>query len=211
LDFAVKLLAIPPLLFALCFHEFSHAWTAYRFGDPTAAAHGRLTLNPLRHLDPLGTLLLFMAGFGWARPVPVNPLNLRHPRRDMLWIAAAGPLSNLLLALISGVLLRVAIPYAGSGGIAHGVALLLLYSLQINLVLAVFNLIPLPPLDGSSVLKGLLPRDEAMAWARVERVGPVVLLVLVGSQFFLKFSLLGAIMGPPIHTLSTLFTFGLVG
>ena len=212
MGFIFEPLAIPPLLFALCFHEYSHALTAYRLGDPTAAALGRLTLNPLRHLDPMGTLLLFFAGFGWARPVPVNLTNLRSPRRDMLWIAAAGPASNLLVALASGILLRLAIPFVeGSSGLAVQGATMLLYSLQINLVLAVFNLIPLPPLDGSSILKGILPLHRVQGWSRVEAMGPILLLALVGSRFLLGFSLLGVIIGPPIQALSSLFTFGLLG
>ncbi len=212
MGFTLEPLAIPPLLFALCFHEYSHALTANRLGDPTAAAMGRLTLNPLRHLDPMGTLLLFFAGFGWARPVPVNPLNLRNPRRDMLWIAAAGPGSNLALALLSGLLLRAVVPMmGGTSSLAGAAASMLVYSLQINLVLAVFNLIPLPPLDGSSVLKGLLPLAQVHAWSRIESVGPILLLVLVGSRFILGFSLLSLIIGPPIRVLSSLFTFGLLG
>ena len=212
MGFTLEPLAIPPLLFALCFHEYSHALTAYRLGDPTAAAQGRLTLNPLRHLDPMGTLLLFFAGFGWARPVPVNPANLRSPRRDMLWIAAAGPASNLALALVSGLLLRLIVPMLHTpGGLGGSGASMLIYSLQINLVLAVFNLIPLPPLDGSAVVRGLLPLAQVQAWSRVEAVGPVLLLVLVGSGYILKFSLLSLIIGPPIRALSSLFTLGLLG
>jgi Zn-dependent protease len=212
LGFTLEPLAIPPLLFALCFHEFSHALTANRLGDPTAAAQGRLTLNPLRHLDPMGTLLLFFAGFGWARPVPVNPLNLRNPRRDMLWIAAAGPASNLAVALLSGLLLRAVVPILGGTGSLGGYATsMLIYSLQINLVLAVFNLIPLPPLDGAAVVRGLLPLAQVGAWSRIESVGPIFLLVLVGSRFILGFSLLSLIIGPPIRALSSLFTLGLMG
>ena len=211
MGFTLDPLAIPPILFALCFHEFSHAYVAFRMGDPTAAALGRLTLNPLKHLDPMGTILLFFAGFGWAKPVPVDPRRLADPRRDMLWIAAAGPLSNIALALASGIALRLLLPvFSSMAALGPQTARLLLYSVQINLVLAFFNLIPLPPLDGSTVLKGILPLDQARAWSRVESVGPILLLVLVGSRFVLGFSLLQMIIGTPVARLTSLFTFGLV-
>jgi Zn-dependent protease len=211
LGFTLDPLAIPPILFALCFHEFSHAYVAFRLGDPTAAALDRLTLNPLKHLDPMGTILLFFAGFGWAKPVPVDPRRLADPRRDMLWIAAAGPLSNIALALVSGIALRLLLHvFSSMAALGPQTARLLLYSVQINLVLAIFNLIPLPPLDGSTVLKGILPLNQALAWSRVESVGPLLLLVLVGSRFVLGFSLLGMIIGTPVARLTSLFTFGLV-
>jgi Zn-dependent protease len=211
LGFTLNLLAIPPILFALCFHEFSHAYVAYRLGDPTAASLGRLTLNPLKHLDPVGTLLLFFAGFGWAKPVPVDPRRLSDPRRHMLWIAAAGPGSNLLLALASGILLRLGLPaFRAMSALGPQAADMLWFSVQINLVLAFFNLIPLRPLDGSTVLKGILPLDQATAWARVEHVGPVILLALIASGYLFGHSLLWTILDPPVRFLSSLFTFGLV-
>lgn len=211
MGFTLDPLAIPPILFALCFHEFSHAYVAFRLGDPTAAEQGRLTLNPLRHLDPMGTLLLFFAGFGWARPVPVDPDHLRDPRRDMLWIAAAGPLSNIALALASGLLLRMAVPVLPGGEIAVAVGTMLLFSVQINLVLAFFNAIPLPPLDGSSILRGLLPLRQAYAWSRIDRYGPLVLFGLVASGFVFGVSLLWLIIGVPVKFFTTAFTFGLLG
>jgi Zn-dependent protease len=209
--FAMQLLSIPPILFALSFHEFSHAWAANRLGDDTAARGGRLTLNPLRHLDPVGTILLFMAGFGWARPVPVDPRRLARPRQDMLRIAAAGPLSNLVLAVVSGLALNLLrLPAVASHSMAEELGLMLLFSVQINLVLAVFNLLPVAPLDGAAVLRGLLPLRPALAVTRFERLGPVVLLVLVGSRF-VGVDLLGYVLHRPVDALSSLVTFGMVG
>ncbi|GAA5533128.1 site-2 protease family protein [Deinococcus metallilatus] len=136
------------LAFSLTVHEFAHAWTADRLGDPTPRRYGRVTLNPLRHLDPFGTLLLLLIGFGFARPVPINPNNLG--RWGTFWVAAAGPISNLLLAFVTAVLLRVLPP-------SQITDLVLLYVLSINVVLAVFNLIPIPLLDGSRILGALVP------------------------------------------------------
>jgi len=198
--------AIVPIVVALTLHEFCHALVAYRLGDPTAARLGRLTLNPLRHLDPIGTILLFVAGFGWAKPVPVDPRNLASPRRDMLWIALAGPGSNLFLALVSGLLWRATL----SGGADPGgvLATMLWFSLTINLILAVFNALPFYPLDGAAILKGILPAGAAAVFARYERFGGLVLLALVASGYFLGKSLLWFIIGPPVAKLAGWFTLG---
>ncbi|WP_019585368.1 site-2 protease family protein [Deinococcus apachensis] len=136
------------LVLSLTVHEFAHAWTADRLGDPTPRRFGRVTLNPVRHLDPFGTLLLLIAGFGFARPVPINPNNLG--RWGTLWVSAAGPISNLLIALLAGLLLRF-LPYSDF------TAAVLLTILSVNIVLAVFNLIPIPLLDGSRILGALVP------------------------------------------------------
>lgn len=136
------------LALSLTIHEFAHAWTADRLGDTTPRRYGRVTLNPARHLDPFGTLLLLIAGFGFARPVPINPYNLG--RWGSLWVSAAGPISNLLIALLAAVLLRVLPP-------SEIIFVVLLYVLSINIVLAVFNLIPIPLLDGSRILGALVP------------------------------------------------------
>ncbi|MDP6179268.1 MAG: site-2 protease family protein, partial [Desulfatiglandales bacterium] len=114
MDIRTLLLIAPPILVALTFHEFAHAYVAYKYGDDTAKQNGRLTLNPLAHLDPLGTIMIFLVQFGWAKPVPVNPYRLRNPKKDMLWISAAGPLMNMFLALISGILLRLIFAVAGA-------------------------------------------------------------------------------------------------
>ncbi|ROR32260.1 site-2 protease family protein [Inmirania thermothiophila] len=192
-----------PILFAITVHEVAHGWVARRLGDPTAMMMGRLTLNPLRHIDPVGTvlvplLLLFLGGFvfGWARPVPVTWENLRHPKRDMALVAAAGPAANFLMALGWALVMRLAIAlgddlawaavpliYMGGAGIA------------INVLLMVLNLLPLPPLDGGRIATGVLPGPWAWRLARVEPYGFFILLGLIAT------GLLGRILGPPVHAL----------
>ncbi|MFQ5464589.1 MAG: site-2 protease family protein [Thermodesulfobacteriota bacterium] len=181
------ILLAPPILLALTFHECAHAATANRLGDPTAKMLGRVTLNPLRHLDPIGTLALFFSGmFGWAKPVPVNPRNFRHMSRDMMFVALAGPLSNLVLAALSAVVYKLAI-LAGpmllvrAPGVFEPVFIMIKLSILINVSLAVFNLIPVPPLDGSKVLAHLLPPSQAFAFSRLEPYGFMILMVLIIS------------------------------
>ena len=149
------IILIPVLLFSLCFHEFSHAFIAYKLGDNTAEKMGRLNISPLNHLDPMGTMMLLFVGFGWAKPVPVNPYNLKNPKKDMMLIAAAGPFSNLILAFIGSLLLKY-LPYNLISNLPE-VFYLFIY---INIALAIFNLIPLPPLDGSQIISGLLPLNK---------------------------------------------------
>lgn len=175
-----------PALFAVMLHEVAHGYVAARFGDPTARLLGRLTLNPLRHLDPIGTLALMFFGFGWAKPVPVNFRNLHHPRRDMIWVALAGPLTNFSLALASALLLRGLGGFQGDpsnasvlGPYLQPVALMAGFSLYINIILAVFNLIPIPPLDGGRVLTGLLPKAQADLLGRIEPFGFMIILFIV--------------------------------
>ncbi len=180
------LLALP-ILWAITVHEYAHAWMADRLGDPTARLAGRLTLNPLKHLDPIGTLLFFIVRIGWAKPVPVQPLSFRHPRRDMALVAIAGPVSNVLSAFFFGFLARL-LPL---GGPWH---LLLVYFVYINLVLAFFNLIPLFPLDGWTVLKFFLPHEP---WVyTLERSGPILLLLLLVMPAFVGFHPIGQILQP---------------
>jgi Zn-dependent protease len=178
-------LIAPPILLALTFHEYAHAYVADRYGDDTARQSGRLSLNPLHHLDPLGTIMIFLVHFGWAKPVPVNPYKLRDPKRDMLWISAAGPLSNMLLALVSGISLRFLFTLdmlPARHSIAGSIVYMVFMSLQINLALAIFNILPIAPLDGSKILYGLLPAGYARAILALERYGPFLLigLILVG-------------------------------
>ena len=178
----IQLWAIPAFLLALTVHEFSHAMVAERFGDPTARVMGRVTLNPIPHIDPFGTiilpgLLLIMKApfvFGWAKPVPVNPFNLRDPKRDMIWISLAGPGANLVFAFACGTALRLLLPFAETGPAVQFLA----WATIISLVLAAFNLIPVPPLDGSGILKGLLPDSMQEGYAKYERFGFIVLLLL---------------------------------
>ena len=197
------------LLFSLTVHESAHAWTANRLGDPTARRLGRISLNPVVHIDLIGTILLplvaFMAGgliFGWAKPVPVNPRNLANPRRDFLMIAAAGPASNVLLATAASLLMRVGpAGAAASGGIASVLFDVGFMVIQLNLLLAVFNMIPIPPLDGGNVLAGLLPGPLADGYDRVVRpYGFMILLVLMMT------GTLYDLIIPPFGVLSGLLT-----
>ncbi len=179
----------PPVLLAITVHEFSHGWVADRLGDPTARMAGRLTLNPLKHLDLVGTLVFVITRMiGWAKPVPVNPHNLKNPQRDMLWVSLAGPGSNFLVALASAFLFHSLKGMTISGSISSGILIPLFYmaqiSVSINIALAIFNLIPIPPLDGSKILMGLLPPAQAISYARLEPYGFVILLVLIMTDVF---------------------------
>lgn len=186
-SFLLKLsvMLVPGMLAVVC-HEVSHGYVAWRFGDPTARMMGRLTLNPVKHIDIFGTLMIFIIGIGWAKPVPVVSENLRNPKRDMIWVAAAGPITNILLATVSAFLLRglvafgtPAVPGSPLGMLVEPVVLMLAFSVYINLLLAIFNMIPVPPLDGGRVLVGLLPYRQAAAWSRIEPYGMVIIIVLV--------------------------------
>ena len=203
------LLLAPPILIALSFHEFAHAFVANRLGDDTAKQRGRLTLNPLAHLDPIGTIMIFIVRFGWAKPVPVNPLNLANPKRDMLWISLAGPLSNMLLAFISGLLLRVMIRTDGGNptdALSTVIYAMLLFSVQINLALAIFNILPIAPLDGSKILFGVLPRHHERKMIWLERNGPFLLIGLIVLGRLTGFSFLGLLIWPFVRFFSALFT-----
>jgi Zn-dependent protease len=175
------LLMVPGLLLAVTVHEVAHGWVAERLGDPTARLAGRLTLNPLPHIDPLGALAFVLAGFGWARPVPVNARNLRRPIRDMACVAAAGPLSNFALAFLGLVVLVLTSRLVDAPFVARPVAGMLRYVYTFNLGLAIFNLIPLPPLDGGHFLPYFFPRRSWPLLARLEQYGPLILLLLVFS------------------------------
>ena len=207
LDPAVQVVLIPVIIFALSFHEFAHGWTAYRFGDQTAKLNGRLTLNPMAHLDVFGSLALYFMGFGWAKPVPVNPMNLSNPKRELLWISLAGPVSNLLLALISGILLSLLLGMGIISGRSN-LVIVLVMSLQINLVLAIFNFLPIPPLDGSKILEGLVPYKYYNQVAKFEYYGPRVLIGLILISMFTNINIFSIVISPIMNIFLKLFTFG---
>lgn len=174
-------MTLPGLVVALSVHEFAHALVADGLGDPTPRRAGRLTLEPWAHLDPVGTLLLLFYRFGWARPVPVNPYNFRDPRRGMLWVALAGPAANLITALAFGLTLVAMVQLAPPTQLWRTLTEVVSSGLFINVALGMFNLLPVPPLDGSRVLAGLLPHDLSRRLADVEHLGPIVLIILLMS------------------------------
>lgn len=194
-----------PILFALTIHELSHGLVALHFGDPTAKNAGRLTLNPLAHLDPIGTLMLFIVHFGWAKPVPVNPAYFKDPKKDMIWVSLAGPVSNIILAFLTGMIIRIVGMEMSNNFTFNFFKLMLYYSLTINLALAVFNLIPIPPLDGSKILQGLLPPKYDEIMYNLERYGPFILLGIIMFGRFTGVSIIGSIIWPFVNVFANLF------
>ena len=193
-------------MFALSFHEFAHAWMASKCGDNTAARMGRLTLNPMAHLDVMGSLMILFVGFGWAKPVPVDSRNLRDPRRDMMKVAAAGPLSNLLLAMLAGMAWRL---LGGTNFLLDtNFPVLIFYFTQINIALAVFNLIPVSPLDGSQIFSGYLMKTNPELALKIQSYGPQVLFGLILFGYVTGFSILWLIMKPFVNFFMLLFIGG---
>jgi Zn-dependent protease len=202
---------ILPVIFAITVHEVAHGWVAKKCGDNTAFQQGRLTLNPLKHIDWFGTVilpgLLLMTGtgfiFGWAKPVPVDARNFKNPRKDMAWVALAGPVSNLLMAVGWALLVRIGVLIG-----VEAISLPLIYTgvagISINLVLALINLLPIPPLDGSRVVTGLLPNYWAWQYNRLERYGFIILLVLLYTR------ILNALLEYPMYIAQKMF-FSIAG
>ena len=195
----------PAFLLAITVHECAHAWMANRMGDPTAKDMGRLTLNPLPHLDLFGTIAMLVLGFGWAKPVMVNPSNLKNPRQDNLWISLAGPVSNLLSALILGTLFRVGGQILGLSHTSELILLMLLLAVRLNIILAIFNLLPIPPLDGYHVLEGLVSHATYIKLQQFEKAGSMILLGLVLVSSFAKINIFGAIFNPFLTLFGTIF------
>ena len=194
MNFGIIAIQVVALFMALTFHEFAHGWVARRLGDKTAESLGRLTLNPKDHIDPFGTImvpamLILMNSpvvFGWAKPVPINPYNFRNPRKGMMWSALGGPLINLLLAGGLAVILKGMIY---TGVTLEPLLIFLIVAIQLNVFLAVFNLIPIPPLDGGRVLVGLLPPVQAAAFSRIEPYGFLIVIALMYFNILDRFLL----------------------
>jgi len=207
-------LAVVPALFGIICHEIAHGWTAYKLGDPTAKQLGRLTFNPVPHIDPMGLgVFVFTAispapfAIGWAKPVPVNPNYFKHPRQGMMLVSVAGPLTNFLVAILFALIAKLIInlSVAGLGSPVHSFILKsAIYGVWINCALAWFNLMPIPPLDGSHIVSGLLPRPLAEAYASIGRYGMIIIIAL------LAFGLVGTVLFPLIRASARLI-FNLVG
>lgn len=175
------ILAVPAILLAISFHELGHGYVAYKLGDPTPKYQGRLTLNPLAHLDPLGTIMMVLFRIGWARPVNINSHYFKNKRQGILLVSLAGPLANVLLGWLFYNALRLAAPRLPYTAFSSTLVLFLLINVQVNLGLAAFNLIPIPPLDGSNVLASLLPPRASYQYAKLAQYGPVILVILLIS------------------------------
>jgi len=202
------------VLFAITVHEASHGWAALKMGDPTAHQMGRITLNPIRHIDPIGTILLplmlIIMGappFGWAKPVPVNPMNLKNPRKDNLIISIAGPASNISVAVIAFIVLKIlmnlnpSLFYSSGGGVSNLLSPLITivyYTIVINVILAFFNLIPIPPLDGSGVVMGLISEEAAQKYEQIRPYGFFILILLIMTGF------IGRILGVVLRIVNSL-------
>ncbi len=193
-DLREWIVRIPVLLFAITIHEYAHGKAALSLGDPTAKVMGRLTHNPLKHIDPLGAICLFLFNFGWARPVPVNPRYFKNPRSDIIVLSISGPLANFAAAFLAGLFIRyLFLPW-------EVYQKLLVYMLLMNLGLGIFNLFPVPPLDGAHVLENLLPPRAADRFRKAGRYGPILLFMIVMLDHFTQTGILSfLIMGPLLH------------
>jgi Zn-dependent protease len=201
------------LIIAFTIHEFAHAWTANSFGDSTPRINGRLTLNPLSHLDPIGSLMLLLVGFGWAKPVPVNPYTLRQRAPSaLMWVSLAGPLSNFLLALLAAIPFQLSLvtrydvltAFSSQSSILPTAARFLFDFMTINLVLALFNLIPIPPLDGDKIADFFLPDSWRSVTARIRPYGPMILIAVFMVGPYLGIDLLGWIIRKPLYFIMNL-------
>jgi Zn-dependent protease len=215
--FRLAVLIVFALVSAVTIHEFSHALVANTLGDNTARRLGRLSLNPMRHLDPGGTLMMFIAGFGWGKPVPVDQSQLARRHADTALVAAAGPISNLAFAFVlaipfkTGLLVPASLSldraaHVMTGGFSDGMADILALVIFFNLLLGVFNLLPLAPLDGSKVLAGFVPSEHAGAYNKLQGNGPGLLVAIIMLDFALGFGVLWGIIGPVVRTLTTAAT-----
>jgi len=192
-----------PVLFALTIHEFSHGYAAYKLGDDTAKRAGRLTLNPLKHLDPIGTIMLFIAKIGWARPVPINPYNFKNFKRDTAIVSFAGPLANFISAIAFSIIFNLLYSPTASQNIF---IMIIFYTIFINIALGLFNLIPIPPLDGSKIFGALLPDRLYFQYQKFERKGMFLFIAIILISNFAGLNIIGGVILPPIRFFVRLLT-----
>lgn len=212
MNFIVQLIIqLPILLISLTVHEFSHGYVAYILGDDTAKRAGRLTLNPISHIDPIGLLMLFIARIGWAKPVPINPYNFQNYKRDTALTAAAGPAANFTLAILLSVFFNLIkkfnpeiMDYASN--FTQILLWMLVYAILINLALGLFNLIPIPPMDGSKILGGFLSDEAYYKYTAKERQGAQILMIILAVSFVFRLNILGKIIMPPLNFFLGLLT-----
>jgi len=205
MNFIVQLIIqLPILLISLTVHEFSHGYVAYILGDDTAKRAGRLTLNPISHIDPIGLLMLFIARIGWAKPVPINPYNFQNYKRDTALTAAAGPVANFTLAILLSVVFNLIknfnpeiMDYASN--FTQLLLWMLVYAILINLALGLFNLIPIPPMDGSKILGGFLSDEAYYKYTAKERQGAQILMIILAVSFVFRLNIIGSIIMPPLN------------
>jgi Zn-dependent protease len=190
------ILRIPAILIALTIHEFSHGYVAWRLGDPTARNAGRLTLNPIAHLDIFGTIMLMLGPFGWAKPVPVNGNNFANPKRDSLWVSLAGPASNIITAIVIGYTYRILSGMMPGLFASDHISIFFQLCILLNIGIAFFNLIPIPPLDGSHILIGLLPNHLIPSYINKMRFVPTIFMIMLVAEWMLHIPIFSTIMNP---------------
>lgn len=179
IDLLTILFAIPAMLISSAIHEFAHAYSAYKLGDDTARAEGRMTINPLAHIDPMGFLFMVVGHIGWSKPVPVNSYNFENPVVGNALVSAAGPASNIVIALITGLFLKISTTFLGVSLFSEIVTTFLVVMLYINVSLAMFNLLPIPPLDGSNIVESFLPKSWRYGWSSLAKYAPILLIAMV--------------------------------
>ena len=206
LDFEILILLLPALVFSLCIHEFSHGIVAYYYGDDTAYKYGRLTLNPIKHLDPMGTMMLLFIGFGYAKPVPVNTFNLNNPRKDIVKVAAAGPISNLILAFFGYFIMYFIFTFANTM-FNDSLHLFFRIFIQINIYLAIFNLLPIYPLDGGQIFGNIISKYYPNFNENLVVYGPRVLLGLILVGLISGISIISFFLQPFYTIIDTFFNF----
>jgi len=204
------IIQLPILFITLTVHEYSHGLVAYWLGDDTAKRAGRLTLNPISHIDPVGLIMLFIVHIGWAKPVPINPYNFRDQKRDMALSAAAGPISNFIMAILLAVLFRffnnMNPTWQYSSSIGSILMFMLFYAVMINLALGLFNLIPVPPLDGSKIIGGFMSDEIYYKYTAQERRGAQILIIIFVVSFIFKLDIIGSVIIPPLNFFLKLLT-----